>query len=66
MPSLNINVDNGQEPVTVHQMRQTLARVLSRLNGDQLVTFALVANMPNYRPRPLTVAYGELARPAND
>lgn len=79
MSSIIINIDNGGEPITVNAMRRRLAQVLSRLRGDQMVTFALVARLPHYTPDPVrrtlmpsgnlvegvNIVHGELARPEN-
>lgn len=80
MPQLNILIDNGGLPLTVSEMRRKLAQVLSRMNGDQTVTFYFHANLPNYMPArrvypgavldmethsDFGIEYGELARPEN-
>lgn len=50
MAQLTINIDNQGQPYTVAEMRKHLAQVLSKLNGDQTVTFSFRANLPEYRP----------------
>lgn len=69
MSRITINIEHGEVPTTVSQMRKRLAMVLSHLRGDQLVTFNFTARLPEYTPDPLRgikVSHGELARPEND
>jgi len=77
MSKLLIRVDNHDQPYTVSEMRKRLAQVLSKLNGDQEVSFTFVATLENYSPVSTygekyhenlmqTAFYGELARPEND
>jgi hypothetical protein len=52
---------------TVSQMRQKLARMLARLDGDQEVVFSFNAAVSVHQPATEpTIVYGELARPEND
>jgi hypothetical protein len=69
MAQLNINVDCEGTLVSVHDMRRRLAKMLSSLEGDQMVVYSFRASLPFYRPAQPpepTVIYGELARPEND
>jgi len=77
---LNMNIDNGGQPITVSEMRRRLASILSGLRGDQMVTFSFTARLPHYTPSEtrrtllpgpgliegIHVVYGELARPENE
>ena len=51
MSKLNINIDNHGQKYTVSEMRKRLAEVLSKLDGEQEVTFAFRADLPDYKPR---------------
>lgn len=80
MAKLNINIENHEQNYTVSEMRRRLAQVLSKLNGDQKVTFSFRAELAEYQPAPtalrtiwdlekcrvITVVPGELARPENN
>jgi hypothetical protein len=61
MPKHTIHIQNDQ--CTVKDMRRQLAQVLSKLDGENNISFTFSAKLDNYRP---TVVYGELARPEND
>lgn len=50
MPKLVINLSSHPQPTTVSQMRKRLAQVLSKLNGDQEVSFNFIATLENYQP----------------
>jgi hypothetical protein len=50
MSKLTIRIDNHDQHYTVSEMRKRLAQVLSKLQGDQDVTFTFVANLENYKP----------------
>lgn len=50
MPKLVINIENHQQKYTVSEMRRRLAQVLSKLQGDQEVTFSFRASLENYQP----------------
>lgn len=56
MSKLNINIESGGQEYTVSEMRRRLAQVLSKLNGDQKVTFSFRAELPNYEPTLATRA----------
>jgi len=56
MSKLTIRIENHEQTYTVSEMRKRLAQVLSKLNGDQEVTFTFVANLEHYSP---VRAYGE-------
>ena len=43
MPTITIRIDNHDQPYTVREMRRRLAQVLSKLNGDQTVSFSFDA-----------------------
>ena len=45
MPKLTISVQNHEPTTRVRDMRRDLARILSRLDGDRLVTFTLHAHL---------------------
>jgi hypothetical protein len=49
MAKVTINIDNHEQPYTVSQMRKRLAQVLSKLNGDQLVSFSFSAHFGSYQ-----------------
>ena len=56
MSKLLIRIDNHDQPYTVSEMRKRLAQVLSKLNGDQEVSFTFVATLEHYQPeRHLTM-----------
>ncbi len=50
MAKLHIQIDNHDGPYTVSEMRRKLAKVLSKLNGDQEVRFMFTAALENYTP----------------
>lgn len=50
MSKLVIVVENHQQKYTVSEMRRRLAQVLSKLNGDQEVSFTFSATLENYQP----------------
>lgn len=50
MPKLVINLSSHPQQITVSQMRKRLAQVLSKLNGDQEVSFNFIATLENYQP----------------
>ena len=50
MSKLTIRIDNHDQHYTVSEMRKRLAQVLSKLSGDQEVTFTFVANLEYYQP----------------
>ena len=52
MSKLNINIEHYAPEYTVSEMRIRLAQVLSKLNGDQTVTFSFRAELPDYKPAP--------------
>lgn len=56
MSKLNINIESGGQEYTVSEMRIRLAQVLSKLNGDQKVTFSFRAELSDYRPAPQIVS----------
>jgi hypothetical protein len=74
MAKLNINIESHEQKYTVSDMRKRLAQVLSKLDGDQPVTFSFRAELTDYQPEPFfkmpyhtpTVKMGELARAEND
>jgi hypothetical protein len=53
MSTLNINIDNHGQEYTVSEMRRRLAQVLSKLHGDQKVTFAFRAELSDYQHVPV-------------
>lgn len=50
MSTITIQIDNHEQPYTVSEMRRRLAQVLSKLNGDQTVSFSFNARLENYTP----------------
>lgn len=71
MSQLNINVDCEGTLVTVSDMRKQLAKMLSGLDGSQMVVYSFRASLPFYRPilgtaKFESAVYGELARPQNE
>lgn len=50
MSKLNINIENHEQKYTVSEMRRRLAQVLSKLNGDQEVTFTFTCTLKHYQP----------------
>jgi hypothetical protein len=55
MANLTIHIDSHKDPTyTVSQMRKRLAQVLSKLNGDQVVSFSFAAVLEGYQPAPTT------------
>lgn len=69
MSTLNINIDNHGQEYTVSEMRRRLAQVLSKLSGDQKVTFAFRAELADYQPAPSRIIphiYTSLGCPACD
>lgn len=62
-------VNNREQKYTVSEMRRRLAQVLSKLSGDQEVSFSFRATLENYEPAPTpkpTIVWGSLARPENN
>ena len=60
MSKLSIRIDNHEQPYTVSQMRQRLAQVLSKLNGDQIVAFSFNAHFEAYEAAPSPAAHGDV------
>ena len=56
MAKLHIQIDNHDGPYTVSEMRRKLAKVLSKLNGDQEVRFMFTAALDQYQPAPFPTA----------
>ena len=54
MPTITIRIDNHDQPYTVREMRRRLAQVLSKLNGDQTVSFSFNARLEEYTPRTVS------------
>ncbi len=54
MATITIQIDNHEQKFTVGEMRRRLAQVLSKLNGDQIVTFSFNARLENYTPRTVS------------
>jgi hypothetical protein len=50
MSKLTICIENHDQKYTVSEMRRRLAQVLSKLSGDQEVSFSFVATLENYKP----------------
>jgi hypothetical protein len=50
MSQLLIHVESHEQRYTVSQMRRRLAQVLSKLRGDQEVTFTFNATFESYQP----------------
>ena len=48
MATLMIQIDDHDQPYTVREMRRRLAQVLSKLDGDQIVSFSFNARLENY------------------
>lgn len=70
MATISLQMDNHEQSMTVREMRQRLARMLSKLDGDLPVSFSFHARVESYTPRtvstPRSIIYGEFARPEND
>ena len=72
MGRIVIRIDNYGQKYTVSQMRMKLAQALAKLDGGQECTFNFTAALDNYSPAPvraatpLSIIYGELARPENE
>jgi hypothetical protein len=49
MAHITISAGTNGEKTTVSEMRKRLARVLSKLDGDQEVSFSFAASCENYR-----------------
>lgn len=49
MSKLTIHIENHEQKYTVSEMRRRLAQVLSKLNGDQIVSFTFDATLANYQ-----------------
>jgi hypothetical protein len=62
MPQFTIHIEN-YHGCNVRDMRRQLAKTLSKLKGDNRITFSFHARLEDYTP---IVVYGELARPEND
>jgi hypothetical protein len=56
MAKLHLQIDNHDGPYTVSEMRKRLAKVLSKLNGDQEVRFMFTAALNNYTPAERVVS----------
>lgn len=56
MSKLTIRIENHEQKYTVSEMRRRLAQVLSKLNGDQEVSFTFVAQLEHYTPAPRVCA----------
>jgi hypothetical protein len=52
MAKLTVVIENHSEGSTVSEMRHQLARVLSKLDGGQEVSFTFRATLDTYRPAP--------------
>jgi hypothetical protein len=50
MAHITISAGTNGEKTTVSEMRKRLARVLSKLDGDQEVSFSFAASLDSYRP----------------
>ena len=61
MSQLNIDVDCEGTPVTVRDMRKRLAKMLSGLDGSQMVVYSFRASLPFYRPAPEEIVPLELS-----
>lgn len=78
MANITIHIGSHGGDMTVSEMRKKLAKVLSKLRGDQSVTFAFGASLQNYVPQPparsarpalvegVHIIRGELAAPENN
>jgi Ribonuclease G/E len=49
MSKLTIRIENHQQKFTVSEMRKRLAQVLSKLEGNQEVSFTFVATLESYQ-----------------
>ena len=54
MSNLRLHVESHEQKYTVSEMRKRLAQVLSKLDGDQEVTFTFAASLEHYEPTPFT------------
>jgi hypothetical protein len=54
MSKLTLHIDNHEQKYTVSEMRKRLTQVLSKLNGDQEVSFTLAVTLDDYTPAPFT------------
>jgi hypothetical protein len=61
MASLTIRIENHKQKFTVSEMRIRLAQVLSKLNGDQEVSFTFVAQLDDYKPARRSAFYPQHA-----
>lgn len=72
MKRISMNIGTHGVETTASEMRKRIARVLSKIPGDQVVFFNLVLHLEDYKPATIatfggsSTIWGELARPAND
>jgi hypothetical protein len=54
MATITIRIVDHDQPYTVREMRRRLAQVLSKLDGEQTVSFSFSARIENYTPRTVS------------
>ena len=57
MATITISIDDHDQPYTVREMRRRLAQVLSKLDGDQIVSFSFNARLENYKSPDVPTLY---------
>jgi hypothetical protein len=65
MKRISMNIGTHGVETTASEMRKRIAKVVSRIPGDQIVFFNLTLHLENYSPAA-NVVLGERARPEND
>ena len=82
MRRISMNIGTHGVETTASEMRKRIAKVVSKIPGDQIVFFNLTLHLENYMPTPsgpsitkipdspttrhARLVFGELARPEND
>lgn len=80
MKRITMNIGTHGTETTASEMRKRIAKVVSKIPGDQIVLFNLTLHLENYSPvqsfgdkyqenlmqTAANLVMGELARPEND
>jgi hypothetical protein len=66
MKRITMNIGTHGTETTASEMRKRIAKVVSKIPGDQIVLFNLTLHLENYSPAVVGPIMGELARPEND
>ena len=65
MKRISMNIGTHGVETTASEMRKRIAKVVSKIPGDQIVFFNLTLHLENYAPA-VNLVMGELARPENN